>query len=70
GGTARPAKSERKTALFPQNDRPYGLKCTAFQTENALSGKSQEYEATPPPKTNGVCTAYLFYVLKLLVKFR
>ena len=21
---------------FPRNDRPYGLKCEAFQTENAL----------------------------------
>ena len=25
-----------KTALFPRNDRPYGLKRAAFQTENAL----------------------------------
>ncbi|MCI7568814.1 MAG: hypothetical protein MSH25_05495, partial [Desulfovibrio sp.] len=24
-----------KTALFPQNDRPYGLKCAAFQTKIA-----------------------------------
>ena len=23
-----------KTALFPRNDRPYGLKRTAFQSEN------------------------------------
>ena len=27
-----------KTALFPRNDRPYGLKRAAFQTENALRG--------------------------------
>ena len=32
----RPAQIERKNALFPRNDRPYGLKCKAFQTENAL----------------------------------
>ncbi|MDM8215646.1 hypothetical protein QUW15_05695 [Desulfovibrio piger] len=32
---ARP-KVSGKTALFPRNDRPYGLKCKAFQTENAL----------------------------------
>ena len=32
---ARP-KVSGKTAFFPRNDRPYGLKCTAFQTENAL----------------------------------
>ena len=32
---ARP-KVNGKTALFPRNDRPYGLKCEAFQTENAL----------------------------------
>ena len=34
-----------------------------------LSGKSQEYEATPPPKTSGVCTASLSYLFKLFVKF-
>ena len=33
--SARP-KVSGKTALFPRNDRPYGLKCEAFQTENAL----------------------------------
>ncbi|WP_300811092.1 hypothetical protein, partial [uncultured Desulfovibrio sp.] len=33
-----------------------------------LSGKSQEYEATPPPKTSGACTAYLFYLLKLFLE--
>ncbi|WP_300810278.1 hypothetical protein, partial [uncultured Desulfovibrio sp.] len=32
---ARP-KVSGKTAFFPRNDRPYGLKCKAFQTENAL----------------------------------
>ena len=32
---ARP-KVSGKTALFPRNDRPYGLKCEAFQTEIAL----------------------------------
>ncbi|MCI7568358.1 MAG: hypothetical protein MSH25_03135, partial [Desulfovibrio sp.] len=32
---ARP-KVSGKTALFPRNDRPYGLKCEAFQTKNAL----------------------------------
>ena len=32
---ARPRVSG-KTALFPRNDRPYGLKCEAFQTKNTL----------------------------------
>ena len=31
----RPAQSERKTASFPRNDRPYGLKRAAFQTDIA-----------------------------------
>ena len=31
----RPAESERKKRFFPQNVRPYALKCKAFQTENA-----------------------------------
>ena len=35
GGTGRPAQSEWKTAFFPQNDRPYGLKRAAFQTKIA-----------------------------------
>ena len=47
---ARP-KVSGKTAFFPRNDRPYGLKCTAFQTENALgSGLIMFYlegEGTP-----------------------
>ena len=39
--TARAARAARlnvngKPALFPRNDRPYGWKCTVFQTENAL----------------------------------
>ena len=32
---ARP-KVSGKTAFFPRNDRPYGWKCEAFQTEIAL----------------------------------
>ncbi len=40
---ARP-KVSGKTAFFPRNDRPYGLKCAAFQTEIAL-----EQEAERPP---------------------
>ena len=32
---ARPEVSG-KNVLFPQNDRLYGLKCSAFQTKNAL----------------------------------
>ena len=35
---ARPEASG-KTALSPQNDRPYGVKRKAFHTENALVGK-------------------------------
>ncbi len=38
---ARP-KVSGKTALFPRNDRPYGLKCEAFQTENALGAVSKK----------------------------
>ena len=34
-----------------------------------LSGKSQEYETASPPKTSGVCTACLSYLLKLFLKF-
>ena len=34
----RPARSERKNALFPRNDRPDDLKRNAFQTEIALKG--------------------------------
>ena len=33
----RPAQSERKNRVFPRNDRLYGLKCNAFQTEIALA---------------------------------
>ena len=36
GAQRRPAQSERKDSVFPRNDRPYGLKRTAFQTEIAL----------------------------------
>ena len=32
----RPAQSERKKCILPRNDRPYGLKRNAFQTESAL----------------------------------
>ena len=32
----RPVRSERKNRVFSANDRPYGLKRNAFQTENAL----------------------------------
>ena len=40
GARRRPARSERKNRVFPRNDRPYGLKCKAFQTENAFAGGS------------------------------
>lgn len=36
--SARP-ESGGKTAFFPQNDRPYGVRRKAFHTENALVGK-------------------------------
>ena len=29
-------RSERKNRVFPRNDRPYGLKGNAFQTEGLL----------------------------------
>ncbi|MCI7568761.1 MAG: hypothetical protein MSH25_05225, partial [Desulfovibrio sp.] len=43
---ARP-KVSGKTALFPRNDRPYGLKCKAFQTKNALGGLGGRITGTP-----------------------
>ena len=46
----RPAQSERKNRVFPRNDRPYGLKRAAFQTENVLkdrSGKSHPCRFQP-----------------------
>ena len=33
----RPAQSERKTAFFLRNGRPYELKSNAFQSQHALS---------------------------------
>ena len=36
GGTMPPGPRWRKNCVFPRNDRPYGLKHSAFQTENAL----------------------------------
>ena len=36
---SRPARRERKKYIFPRNDRPYGLKRIAFQTENLYLGK-------------------------------
>ena len=40
-----PARSEREKAFFPRNDRPYGLKPEAFQTDCApgLAGNFVEY---------------------------
>ncbi|MDM8217234.1 hypothetical protein QUW15_13890, partial [Desulfovibrio piger] len=43
---ARP-KVSGKTALFPRNDRPYGLKRTAFQTENALVAEDRQQGRGP-----------------------
>ena len=56
---ARPEVSG-KTAFFPRNDRPYGLKRVAFQTKNALEyfslerfnlekGKARGGGTAPPP---------------------
>ena len=36
-----------KTAFFPRNDRPYGLKCKAFQTEIALDFPSALESSRP-----------------------
>ena len=36
-----------KTAFFPRNDRPYGLKRTAFQTENTLAAAEWRPQAVP-----------------------
>ena len=41
---ARPGVSG-KTAFFPRNDRPYGLKSKAFQAENALKNLKRAEEA-------------------------
>ena len=54
---ARPELSG-KTALFPRNDRPYGLKCFAFQTEialvfTALAGCANRAEAQTGPGAAG-----------------
>ena len=38
---ARPGVSE-KIAFFPRNDRPYDLKRSAFQTENAYERKNEK----------------------------
>ena len=52
----RPAQSERKTAFFPRNDRPYGLKREAFQTEIVLerftfeTGETRGGGTAPPEK--------------------
>ena len=47
GGTTPPGLSFRgKTALFPRNDRPYGLKRAAFQTENA-PGRIEAHTVAP-----------------------
>ena len=37
-------KVSGKSVLFPRNDRPYGLKWEAFQTENVLEKKGRIYE--------------------------
>ncbi|MDM8216131.1 hypothetical protein QUW15_08220 [Desulfovibrio piger] len=42
---ARP-KVSGKTVFFSRNDRPYGLKCEAFQTKNALERFTFEKGAT------------------------
>ena len=48
------ARSERKTALFPRNDKPYGLKCEAFQSEKALLADiSDGRPPTAPPAARG-----------------
>ena len=54
---ARP-KVSGKTALFPRNDRPYGLKCKAFQTENALfvGGKGPPSSLLSMPVASFVAT--------------
>ena len=48
------ARSEEsgKTAFFPRNDRPYGVKREAFQTENALNRSG---ERMGPGKGNRPC---------------
>ena len=43
---ARP-KVSGKTAFFPRNDRPYGLKCKAFQTEIAPDRPTPKEENHP-----------------------
>ena len=54
----RPARSERKNSIFPRNDRLYGLKRTAFQTENALkrifaAGEKPRQTRVPSRKDRG-----------------
>ena len=59
----RPARSERKNrAFFPRSDRPYVLKCNAFQTEKAL-GTARFRRPRPLTRSDSATTVkgkYLF----------
>ena len=37
GGTAESGPNQAEKTRFPRNDRPYGLQCKAFQTQNVLA---------------------------------
>ncbi|WP_299391851.1 hypothetical protein, partial [uncultured Desulfovibrio sp.] len=45
--------SERKNRVFPRNDRPYGLKRAAFQTEIALYGGNRSVAPTETVREPG-----------------
>ena len=61
----RPARSERKNALFPRNDRPYDLERNAFQIEHTLEtssrfGKTAHRASAVPSKNRYGAPAFPF----------
>ena len=58
-------KVSGKTALFPRNDRPYGLKRTAFQTENAPGPVNTNFTNNSIDRINRLYTRHLSLVAKL-----
>ena len=57
-------KVSGKTALFPRNDRPYGLKRTAFQTENAPGPVNTNFTNNSIDRINRLYTRHLSLVAK------
>ena len=53
GGPAPPGPKRAEKSHFPQNDGPYDLKRTTFQTENALERAVADHSPASAPKTAG-----------------